>query len=432
VAVRFGDSCAVEREDVVTAAEGTLRSLNWLNFSAAAMQAGFGPFISVRLSASGWDAGAIGVVLSAGPIAGIVAQVPSGIIIDRLGARRAMAALAILGSMTALLMFSLVPGFLVVFAAEMVQGASGVGLSLAIAAITLCVARQEHLGERLGGNVRYSAIGAALGTAALGVAGSWTAPAAVFLIAAGFGVPALLALGGIGAADVATADRRTGHHSAPPPRARRSRPVPARVLLRDRRLLALLACVALFQLGNASLLPLAATEFTRRAGAQAALVTAAAVIGPQLLAAALSPHIGRAAEGYGRRLVLMAGLAAVPLRAIALASAGAVPPMLAAQLLDGIGAATLGVMVPLIVADITHHGGRFNFALGLSGLAASLGASLSTTVSGTIADAAGLPTAFLALAAAGLGAILVVWALLPETGHLPAALPAAANGRTAR
>lgn len=414
------------------AAESTLHSLNWLNFTIAGMQAGFGPFISVRLTERGWDPGTIGVVLSAGAVASLVAQVPSGIVIDQFGAKREMAAVAIIGSMAALVMFSLVPDFPLVLGAELVQGGSGVGLSLAVAAITLGVSRQERLGERLGHNVRFGAIGAALGTAVLGAIGSWVSSTAVFLLAAAFGVPALLALAGIRGADLATARERTTHQTAPPPQARRSPPVPARVLLRDRRLLALLACAALFQIGNASLLPLAATTFAHEAGTHASLVTAVAVVLPQLLAAVLSPRVGRAAQLHGRRLVLMLGLAAVPLRAVAFACDGTVPFMLAVQALDGISAAAFGVLMPLIVADITHRGGRFNLALGMTGLAGSLGASLSTTASGSIADHAGLPAAFLALAAAGLGAILVVGAMLPETAHLPAAMPAAANGRDAR
>ena len=410
------------------ASDSTLAGLNVLNFAVAAMQAGFGPFISVRLTASGWNPGTIGLVLSAGTVAALVAQVPSGVVIDRFGIRRGMAALAIVASMAALLMFSLAPGFWLVLGAELVAGGAGVGLMLSIAAITLSVSRQERLGERLGNNVRYAAVGAALGTAVLGVAGSLLSASAAFLLAALAGVPALLALRGIRDTDIATAAQRTAHHTAPPPRARRSPPASPLMLLRDRPLLALLGCVGLFQLANASLLPLAATAFTHEAGMRANLVTAAAVIGPQLLAAALSPRMGRAAHLHGRRLVLMLGLAAVPLRAVAFACDGSIPVMLAIQLLDGVSAAVIGVLVPLVVADITHRGGRFNFALGLSGLVSSLGAALSTTVSGWIAVHAGLAAAFLALAAAGLAAILAVWALLPETAALPAALPVASNG----
>ena len=414
--------------DGMTAADRTLRNLTWLNFAIAGMQAGFGPFVSVRLTASGWNPAAIGIVLSAGSVASVLAQVPSGIIIDQFGARRGLASTAVVASMAALFMLSLVPGFALVLAAEIVQGGAGVGLSLAVAAITLCVSRQAHLGERLGRNVRAAAIGAAGGSALLGAVGSWLSPSAAFVLAAAFGLPALLALRGIAVGDIVTADRRTGHHTAPPPHARRSRPVPAHRLLRDRGMQGLLAVAALFQLANASLLPLAATAYTHEAGSRAGLITAAAVIGPQLLAAALSPYIGRAANMHGRRPVLMLGLAAVPLRAVGFAIHAAIGPMLALQLLDGVSAATIGVLVPLIAADVTHRSGRFNFALGTAGLAGALGASLGTTLSGGIAVHAGLPVAFLSLAVAGLGAILVAWAWLPETAHLPASLPAASEG----
>lgn len=414
-------------EDRARATESTLRSLSWLNFTVAAMQAGFGPFVSVRLTASGWNPGQIGIVLTAASIASVVAQVPSGFVIDQLGARRALAATAIVASVVALLMFDVAPVFPLVLGAEVIQGASGVGLSLAITAITLSLSRQKHLGERLGRNVRYAASGVVLGTAGLGMAGNWIGPNAVFLTAAIFGVPALVALAGIRKEDLETGHLRSGHHTAAPPWQRRSPPVKLGALLRNRALLALLACVALFQLGNASLLPLAATKFAHEAAKHADLISAAAVIGPQLLAALISPKIGRAAQDHGRRIVLLIGLAAVPLRAAVFAMDGPISVMLLAQLLDGIGAAVIGVMIPLIVADITHHGGRFNFTLGLTGLAGYLGAMVSTSASGAIANAAGLTAAFFALTVSGLAAILVASAVLPETKHLPATLPALAN-----
>ena len=88
-------------------------------------------------------------------------------------------------------------------------------------------------------------------------------------------------------------------------------------------------------------------------------------------------------------------------------------------------------MIPLVVADLTHRGGRFNLVLGITGLASAAGASLSTAAGGAIADLAGLPVAFIALAAAGLGAVLVILAWLPETAHLPAAVPPRSSQATA-
>src|SRR2546423_7544346 len=56
--------------------------------------------------------------------------------------------------------------------------------------------------------------------------------------------------------------------------------------------------------------------------------------------------------------------------------------IVAAQLLDGISAATLGVLVPLVIADTTRNSGHFNLAQGVVGIAVDIGASLGTTMAG--------------------------------------------------
>jgi predicted MFS family arabinose efflux permease len=84
-------------------------------------------------------------------------------------------------------------------------------------------------------------------------------------------------------------------------------------------------------------------------------------------------------------------------------------------LLDGLSAAALGVLTPLVVADITRDTGGYTTALGVVGLAVGGGATLSTTAAGLIADHLGSGAAFLGLAAVGLCATLLVGTLMPET-----------------
>jgi MFS family permease len=404
-------------------AQASLIGLNWLNFSVSAMQAGFGAFVPVRLAAAGWDSGAIGAALSASTIASMAAQVPSGAIIDHVSSKRMLAAVAIGVSMFALLLFATIASTPIVVLAQIIQGAAGVGLTLAIACITLSLAKQDVLGERLGKNVRYAAVGAALGAAGLGLAGSLVSGRAVFLLAAAFGIPALMALRCIHAVVLAAPETRTTHHTAPPRHKRSSPAVSPWRLLRDHRVLVFFGCVTMFHLGNAALLPLAATSLFHHVGRSAELLTAVATTGPQLITALLSPWVGMLAETHGRRQVMMLGFCAVPLRAVLFAIDGSPAFTLASEMLDGVSAATFGVMMPLVVADITHRGGRFNLTLGMMGLAAGLGATVSTSAAGWIADAAGLHTAFLALAVVGCGTVLLIWTLLPETAHLPRAYP---------
>ena len=88
--------------------------------------------------------------------------------------------------------------------------------------------------------------------------------------------------------------------------------------------------------------------------------------------------------------------------------------VIAIQVLDGVSAAVLAVMMPLVVADLTCGSGRFNFAFGVVGSAVGIGAALSTTLGGYLFDHFGASVAFASLASVGVvGALALL--LLPET-----------------
>jgi MFS family permease len=142
----------------------------------------------------------------------------------------------------------------------------------------------------------------------------------------------------------------------------------------------------------------------------------ACIIVPQLVVALCAPWIGRQAEHRGRRPLLMLAFAALILRALMFAIVRDPGLVIAAQLLDGISAAAIGIMFPLICADVTRRTGRFSLALGIVGSAVGIGASFSTLLGGLMFDHAGATLTFLALAlVAGLGLVLV-WLVMPETG----------------
>jgi MFS family permease len=131
--------------------------------------------------------------------------------------------------------------------------------------------------------------------------------------------------------------------------------------------------------------------------------------------ALLSPSVGALAERRGRRLVLLLGFATLPLRGMFFAVTTDPTTLVLVQALDGIAGACLGVLLPLITADIAGRSGHFNLALGFVGFAIGIGATASTGVAGWIADRAGEPFAFSALTFAGVAAVFFVWAAMPET-----------------
>jgi MFS family permease len=163
------------------------------------------------------------------------------------------------------------------------------------------------------------------------------------------------------------------------------------------------------------MLNLAAGEVTTRMSDNVQLVIAACIIVPQMVVAMLSPWVGRSAERWGRRPILILGFSALPVRALLFAGITSPYLLVPAQLFDGISAAVFGVMLPLIAADVAGDKGHYNLCIGFFGLTAGIGATLSTLVAGFIADHFGNATSFVVLAIAGALAVLLVWGVLPET-----------------
>jgi len=171
----------------------------------------------------------------------------------------------------------------------------------------------------------------------------------------------------------------------------------------------------LFQLANAAMLPILAGILTKRAPETAALVLAICILVPQFVVVAIAPRVGLKAQRWGRRPLLLLSFVALAVRAAIFAVTSDPYLLIATQLLDGISAATLGVLVPLIIADVTRGSGHFNFAQGMIGAAVGVGASFSTTLAGFIADTSGAAITFLLLACVGVMGLVFVFALVPET-----------------
>jgi MFS family permease len=113
--------------------------------------------------------------------------------------------------------------------------------------------------------------------------------------------------------------------------------------------------------------------------------------------------------------MLLLGFAVLPLRGALLAVVTDPYLLVAVQVLDGISAVVLGILVPLVIADVTSGTGHFNLAQGVVGSAVGIGASLSTTIAGYTIDHFGATAAFLVLAALGAAGLALMATAMPET-----------------
>jgi MFS family permease len=395
---------AYEAKLAPAVARSAERGLDWLNLFVANIQTGFGPFIAVYLTTQGWTQAAIGFALSLGTVTAMASQVPAGALVDAARRKSVVAAFSIVAFAASAVLFALRPAPLFVYLAEILHGFSSCTLGPAIAAMSLVVAGQANFGLRLGRNARYASIGTGLGAALLGACGYYVSNQAVFVLTAALTLPALAALVPLASLDAPA--RRP---------ARREQERSIAQLAADRRLLLFAACAMLFTLANAAMLPLASTALTKRAGGAASLMIAACIVLPQLMVALLSPRLGQLAERRGRRLVLLLGFAMLPLRGLLFALVTDPATIVLVQSLDGVAAASFGVMAPLIVSDIAGRSGHFNLSLGFIGFAIGIGATVSTTLAGWLGDRVGNPAAFAGLAATGLAATVLVWRAMPET-----------------
>ena len=388
----------------------SLRGLDWFIFFLADVQTGFGPFIAVYLTTQKWTQVEIGLVLSIGGVVGLIGQMPGGAIVDAARSERLVAGLAVATIGAAALAYAAWPIFPVVVMAATLHAAASCVLGPAIAAISLGLVGPLAIGERLGRNARFASLGNGTAAAVMGTAGYLLSSRSVFLVTFVLAIPTLLALARIREREIDVAQA----HGAVKREVPDAKATSVLSLCRGPLLIFALS-VLLLQLANAAMLPLMAGVVTTRSSQWAPVLIAACIIVPQAIVALMSPSVGRKAQAWGRRPLMLMAFAALAIRGVLFATVKDPYLLVAVQAFDGITAAVFSVMVPLVVADIAYGSGHFNLAQGIVGTATGIGASLSTVLAGYVSDKFGSSVAFTGLAGVAAMGLLVILFVMPET-----------------
>lgn len=400
-----GDRPAPSRQSV--------RGLDGLNFFLANVQTGFGPFISVYLTAAKWTQVEIGIVLTVAGMASLFAQIPGGALVDAARSKLFVAGLAIATIGVTAVMLAAAPIYPLVLLAEVLHSLASAVIGPVIATISLGLVGRHAIGERLGRNARFASIGNGVAAAVMGAFGHLVSTRSVFIVTAVLAIPALLCLRMIDPKEIDPA--RTVGRAPPPDRLPNRKMSILHGLIDNKPLLIFGGCLALFHLANGALLPLMGSLVTMRSPEWATTLIAACIVVPQIVVAALSPLVGREAERRGRRILLLISFGALVIRAVLFSFVVSPWVLVVVQILDGVSGAVLGVLTVLVVADTTRGTGHFNAALGIVGTMMGVGASFSSTLGGYVTDVFGGPAAFLSLAAVAALGLLAVLLFMPET-----------------
>jgi MFS family permease len=400
-----------------TAATGTRfhpASLDALNFLLADVRGALGPYLNVFLvTQQHWSQSSVGLVTTIGGLLGLAVQIPIGAGIDATRAKRGLtvAALVVLG--IGAVVICAVPSLWPVMIANTLISVVGDVFGPAVAALTLGLYARTALARRMGRNAAFDHAGNVAIAVAAGVVGWAFSQRAVFLL-----VPVFAALAAVTVLTIPAAaiDHERARGADATKGAEPTGPASLRgVLLSCRPLLIFGCCTLLFHLANAPLLPLVGQKLAAAHKDVATAMMSVCIIAAQLIMLPIAIAVGRSADRFGRKPILLAGFAVLPIRAVLYTVSDQTWWLVGVQLLDGVGAGIFGAITPLVIADLMRGTGRFNIAQGAVATLQGIGAASSGLIAGVIVDHAGYSAAFLTAAVIAALALAALVLLMPET-----------------
>ncbi len=382
-------------------------SLDAVNFLLADVRGALGPFLNVFLvTQRHWSQTEVGWVTAVSGLLGLAAQTPAGALIDRTAHNRGLVVTALgLLALGALGIFAR-PAFWPVMVSNTLISVVGDVFGPAVAAVTLGLTARWALARRLGRNSAFDHAGNVAIALAAGAVGHYASQRAVFLLVPCCAVLAAAAMLSIPHAAIDQARARGLEDGAASD---------AGVLLRSRAFVVFACCTALFHFANAPLLPLVGQELARSHPGWGTAMMSSCIVAAQMIMLPVALLVGRTADRIGRKPILLAGFAVLPVRAVLYTLSSDARWLVAVQLLDGVGAGIFGAIAPLVVADVTRGTGRFNLAQGVVATMQGIGASVSGLAAGVVVDGFGRRAGFLGLGAAACIALAALVMGMPET-----------------
>jgi MFS family permease len=390
----------------------SLRALEATNFFLADVQTGVGPFLAAYLAGAGWNPGRVGVALSVGGVVTVALQTPAGAIVDSLRSKRAIIVLGalVLGMGAVLLALNTAPW--AVYSAQVLIGGAGPFLAPTLGAITLGLAGRKFFDRQFGRNQGFNAAGNVACALLIAGVSRMFGNGAIFITTAMLTIPTILAVLSIRGDDIDYQWARGGSSEGDP--------IPGaepihRALLGDRVLAMFLVCAFLFHLANAAMLPELGEMLTKTSKAGVAPLMSACILVTQAIITCTAAGIGRFANAYGRKPLLLVGFGVLPLRAVLYTLTHNTASLIAIQVFDGIANAIFGAVSILVIADRTEGTGRFNLLQGALATMVGLGAALSNLLGGKIVQYGSFRNSFLALGSVAVVAFALLQFCVPET-----------------
>ncbi|WP_270983523.1 MFS transporter [Campylobacter upsaliensis] len=381
-------------------------ALAWLNFFIADVNDGLGPYLGVFLKEHQFTESQIGLITTSTSLCALIFGIFLGVLIDKTHFKRGIIALCIVGIVLATGANYFYPHFTFTLMAQIAIALCAVCLAPAFSAITLGIVGQKGFSKQISLNEAYKHAGTAFSAGLSFIFALYYGIGAIFIITALMGVCALVFLALLKSSQINHAVACGKEEGVE---------IPLRKALGDVRVLFLGVVMFCFHLSNAYMLPLlsqrAHTLGIDSSGAYAAatiLIAQCTMIGISLLCMRLLQTKGN--PHFSSIYVYLMGIALFGLivRGGVAAHFDGILAMIIVQILDGVGAGIVGVILPLLVAMLMRGSGHINAAFACVMTFGGVGAALSGSLGGYIAQYFGYFYAYLTLAfVAAFG--LLIW-----------------------
>ncbi|QNN44005.1 MFS transporter [Pedobacter roseus] len=391
----------------------SLNCLNWLNFSAADVATGLGPFLAVYLASNlKWDPSEIGIAIGAMSLATVIAQSPAGWFCDVSDKKRLGIVIVTLTICIAGFCMLFFPAFYAVIGCQIAIGVAAAFFGPVLISLAMGIGGADRFDHTISRNQTFNHAGNVASAVIIGLLGKFTHNEGIFYGLAIFCAMSIIFTLGIRENDIS-------HQSSEPVAGKKSGKTGMLDMLKNKGYLILLFSAILFHFANAAMLPLVGQELGRDEGSNASLYMSACIVLAQAVMIPIAFMSGKWAK-KGRRKLMILAFVMLPIRGVLYTLYKGAPYLVSIQVLDGIAGGIFSVVSILMVADLFRGSGKDNFAQGILATSVGIGASLSNVVSGYIVSHAGFNYGMFILSAIAFAAFIIFYFMMPETINVPA------------
>ncbi len=389
-----------------------LRALDMLCLFLAPLAGGASNYMALFFSSSlHWSTNKIGILLAIMSIAIGIAQIPAGVLIDKSSHLKRITMIALSLLILGWLSILIYPVFYTAIVAQVLIGATCALFMPAVASITLGLVGFKNFDVRLGRNGVFSHAGNCLTAMfvafCLGMSGSWS----VLLLFIVFAFFAIIATSRIDrdCIDYNYLHTRTANHTGVHPLLGGFAS-----LLKSKTSVFFTIAALLYTFADASMLPLMVQRIASIDSKSSNVHVPIALFLTEMVMIPVCYAAGKRAK-FGRKPLLIISYLFLLIRGFSFTFTSDPNMLVALQVLDGISAGIFGLMLTLVISDLSVDTGRFNATLTTMGMFFTLTNGVSNLIFGFATGKFGYPVAFSTMAVCAAIGGIIIWTLVPET-----------------